>query len=187
MDNMEDLFTKILKRSDATSIRTGGKRSKMIGGNPRGESSLEDNYELDPETGVWTSKEANKFGARTSFGENMEDKALKEANLVDDFLEEYIDCSGMGILEVEDKLKAFADRGSEAEMTVQTNDGRCWHSTFNVDSWKKFKDAINGVDDFARNSGNWGKGASITKVWIKEKPIKKVSESIVDDFFTGKK
>lgn len=184
---MEDLFTKILKRSDATSIRTGGKRSKMVGGNPRGESSLEDNYELDPETGVWTSKEANKFGARTSFGENMEDKALKEANLVDDFLEEYIDCSGMGILKVEDKLKAFADRGSEAEMTVQTNDGRCWHSTFNVDSWKKFKDAINGVDDFARNSGNWDKGAAITKVWIKEKPIKKVSESIVDDFFTEKK
>ena len=74
--------------------------------------------------------------------------------------EEYVDCSGMGILVVEEKLKDFVSRGNIGELTVESSDGGYWHSYFNVKDWKEFKDSVN-------------THAAITKVWIEEVPCGK--------------
>lgn len=71
--------------------------------------------------------------------------------------EKCIECLGMGILTVEEKLKDFVSRGNIGELTVESSDGGYWHSYFNVKDWKEFKDSVN-------------THASITKVWIKEVP-----------------
>lgn len=78
--------------------------------------------------------------------------------------EEYINCSGMGILTVEEKLKDFASRGNIGELTVESSDGGHWHSYFNVEDWKEFKDSVN-------------THAAITKVWIKEVPSRLAESS----------
>lgn len=82
-ESEEEFFKSVLDHpANPPSVRTGVQKSRMIGGNPRGETNLEDVYDLDPKTGVWTSKDANKFGARTSFGES------EDHDLVKDFFEE---------------------------------------------------------------------------------------------------
>ena len=72
-----------------------------------------------------------------------------------------LDCSGMGILVVEEKLKEFDSRGNIGELTVESSDGSWhrsyWHSYFSIKDWKEFKDSVN-------------THASITKVWIEEVP-----------------
>lgn len=78
--------------------------------------------------------------------------------------EEYINCSGMGILTVEEKLKDFASRGNIGELTVESSDGGHWHSYFNIEDWKEFKDSVN-------------THAAITKVWIKEIPSRLAESS----------
>lgn len=121
-----EIFDKILSRSDATSIRTTGKRSKMIGGNPRGETNLEDNYDLDPETGVWTSKEANKFGARTSFGESQ--------NIVESFF------GSNAPYDYEDMEHEVADRSDEDKP-----------EEFDSDEIEVFNDIIESSTDDSEN------------------------------------
>ena len=73
--------------------------------------------------------------------------------------EKCIECLGMGILEVEEKLKDYASRGNIGELTVEASNGSWhrsyWHSYFNVKDWKEFKDSVN-------------THSAITKVWIKE-------------------
>ena len=80
----------------------------------------------------------------------------------------HIDTTGMGILNVEHIINEIESRGNQAVLTVQTSDGRVTHTQFNVDDWKKYKDSVNGVDEFAKNSGTYGKGAAITDVWVTE-------------------
>lgn len=70
---------------------------------------------------------------------------------------DYIDCTGMGILDVEHRLKDYASRGNCGEVTVVSSDGASWHSIFTPARWKEFKDGVN-------------KSARIVDVWIKEVP-----------------
>ena len=83
--------------------------------------------------------------------------------------EECINCSGMGILKVEEKLKDFASRGNIGELTVESSDGGHWHSYFNVEDWKDFKDSVN-------------THAAITKVWIKEIPSRLTESTQLKEF-----
>lgn len=78
----------------------------------------------------------------------------------------HIDTRGMGILDVEHIINEIEGRGNQAVLTVQTSDGRVTHTQFNAKDWKAYKDAVNGVDEFSRNSKT--KGAAITDVWITE-------------------
>ena len=78
----------------------------------------------------------------------------------------HIDTTGMGILDVEHIINEIEGRGNQAVLTVQTSDGRVSHTQFNAKDWKEYKDAVNGVDEFSRNSGT--KGAAITDVWVTE-------------------
>ena len=90
---------------------------------------------------------------------------VAEGTQYDDY---HIDTRGMGILDVEHIIAEIEGRGNQAVLTVQPSDGSTNHSHFTSDSWKQYKDAVNGVDEFARNSGNHGKGAAITDVWVTE-------------------
>jgi len=78
----------------------------------------------------------------------------------------HIDTRGMGILDVEHIINEIEGRGNQAVLTVQTSDGATQHTQFNAKDWKAYKDAVNGVDEFSRNSGT--KGAAITDVWVTE-------------------
>ena len=86
-----------------------------------------------------------------------------EGTVYDDY---HIDTTGQGILDVEHIINEIEGRGNQAVLTVQTSDGRVAHTQFNAKDWKEYKDAVNGVDDFSRNSGT--KGAAITDVWVTE-------------------
>lgn len=89
--------------------------------------------------------------------DESEGETLLESSNIVDTEEEYIDCLGMGILTVMNKLKDYASRGNAGELTVQSSDGGCWHSYFTPEDWTRFKDGVN-------------EHAAITKVWIKEVP-----------------
>ena len=86
-----------------------------------------------------------------------------DSTVYDDY---HIDTTGQGILDVEHIINEIEDRGNQAVLTVQTSDGRVSHTQFNAKDWKEYKDAVNGVDEFSRNSGT--KGAAITDVWVTE-------------------
>ena len=88
---------------------------------------------------------------------------VAEGTQYDDY---YIDTTGMGILDVEHIISEIEGRGNQAVLTVQTSDGVTQHTQFTLDDWKKYKNAVNGVDEFSRNSGS--KGAAITDVWVTE-------------------
>ena len=78
----------------------------------------------------------------------------------------HIDTTGMGILDVEHIINEIEGRGNQAVLTVKTSDGATQHTQFNAKDWKAYKDAVNGVDEFSRNSRT--KGAAITDVWVTE-------------------
>jgi len=84
--------------------------------------------------------------------------------------EQFFDClsSGMSILGVATFIEECESHGNIAMLTVQTADGRVYHSEFDLPTWNRFKDSVNGVDEFSRN--NKLKGVGITKVWAKECP-----------------
>ena len=86
-----------------------------------------------------------------------------EGTQYDDY---HIDTTGMGILDVEHIINEIEGRGNQAVLTVKTSDGATQHTQFNAKDWKAYKDAVNGVDEFSRNSGT--KGAAITDVWVTE-------------------
>lgn len=88
---------------------------------------------------------------------------VAEGTQYDDY---HIDTTGMGILDVEHIISEIEGRGNQAVLTVQTSDGATQHTQFTLDDWKKYKNAVNGVDEFSRNSGS--KGAAITDVWVTE-------------------
>lgn len=88
---------------------------------------------------------------------------VAEGTQYDDY---HIDTTGMGILDVEHIISEIEGRGNQAVLTVQTSDGATQHTQFTLDDWKKYKNAVNGVDEFSRNSGT--KGAAITDVWVTE-------------------
>lgn len=88
---------------------------------------------------------------------------VAEGTQYDDY---HIDTTGMGILDVEHIINEIEGRGNQAVLTVKTSDGATQHTQFNAKDWKAYKDAVNGVDEFSRNSRT--KGAAITDVWVTE-------------------
>lgn len=73
--------------------------------------------------------------------------------------EHYINCKGMGILQVAEILKDLESKGQVAEMTIVavkpdgSSDGQ-WHSYFRLKDWNEFKNSIN------------SRGSAIADVWI---------------------
>lgn len=78
---------------------------------------------------------------------------VAEGTKYDDY---HVDTTGMGILDVEYAIEAIEDRGNQAVLTVQTNDGAVQHTYFTLNDWKKYKDAKN------------SNGVAVTDVWITE-------------------
>ena len=84
--------------------------------------------------------------------------------------EQYFDClsSGMAILGVATFIEECEENGNVAILTVKTSDGSVQHSQFSLDDWKRYKDAVNGEDEFSRRNNIKGRG--IVEVWAKECP-----------------
>ena len=126
-ESENDLFDKILQKTDGVSLRVGGKRSKQINVNPH-ESKVEDNYDYDVETGTYTSKEKNKFGAASSFGEDMKivDNFFKNMKESDNPFEDFEDVEN----EVADRIYDPEDDRNQdwftdeekAELAVQNSE-----------------------------------------------------------------
>lgn len=126
-------------------------------------------YEENPEMD-WSDDYVAEYG-------HLGESTLREA-----FREEYFDCvnSPMSINSVADFIENCEHNGHVAILTVNTSDGRAYHTQFSSKTWKEFKDSVNGVDDFSRNSNL--KGAAITKVWAKEcDPKNTLGESVIFD------
>lgn len=104
---------------------------------------------------------------------------VAEGTKYDDY---HVDTTGMGILDVEYAIEAIEDRGNQAVLTVQTNDGAVQHTYFTLNDWKKYKDAKN------------ANGTAVTDVWITEvnptytkitnsrKPIKSATGYSIEDY-----
>lgn len=124
-------------------------------------------YEEFPEMD-WSDDYIAEYGNRKAFDESTIFSKIVGNKLKEAIREEFFDCvnSPMSINSVADFIENCEHNGHAAILTVNTSDGRAYHTQFNSKSWKEFKDAINGVDDFSRNSNL--KGAAITKVWAKE-------------------
>ena len=84
---------------------------------------------------------------------------------------EHIDCSGMGILTVKNRIDSLKREGFNTEMTVNTFGGGSWHSTFTAKEWDDFKEAVNKNHD------------AVKEVWLKPGPrIKKEIKRNIDDY-----
>lgn len=85
-------------------------------------------------------------------------------------VEQYFDCANYPnqLLQVENFIKNCEDEGHLAILTVQSTEGRVWHTQFTSDSWKKFLNSLHGTDDFSRNSGVTNVKDGVAKVWAKE-------------------
>lgn len=131
--------------------------------------------------GMTPSEAKEELGIDPSF-EYVPTGHLDESTLREAFREEFFDCvnSPMSINSVADFIENCEHNGHVAILTVNTSDGRAYHTQFSSKTWKEFKDSVNGVDDFSRNSNL--KGAAITKVWAKEcDPKNTLGESIIFD------
>ena len=123
---------------------------------------------------VHLSKEEMK--AILDAGKNVQKMALQNVNFEEmtfyDFERNFepkykdyeIDCAGMGILSVQNKIEEIERRNNNTVLTVNASDGSAYHTYFDLNSWKEFKESVN------------SRGASITKVWVTEEFDRKKNE-----------
>ena len=123
---------------------------------------------------IHLSKEEMK--AILDAGKNVQKMALQNVNFVEmtfyDFERNFepkykdyeIDCAGMGILSVQNKIEEIERRNNNTVLTVNASDGSAYHTYFDLNSWKEFKESVN------------SRGASITKVWVTEEFDRKKNE-----------
>ena len=128
------------------------------------EKFCEDVNNSDDVPGAVAEKYINNiFNSRKINSSQKGFENVAEGTKYDDY---HIDTTGMGILDVEHIINEIEGRGNQAVLTVKTSDGATQHTQFNAKDWKAYKDAVNGVDEFSRNSRT--KGAAITDVWVTE-------------------
>lgn len=123
---------------------------------------------------IHLSKEEMK--AILDAGKNVQKMALQNVNFEEmtfyDFERNFepkykdyeIDCAGMGILSVQNKIEEIERRNNNTVLTVNASDGSAYHTYFDLNSWKEFKESVN------------SRGASITKVWVTEEFDRKKNE-----------
>ena len=123
---------------------------------------------------IHLSKEEMK--AILDAGKNVQKMALQNVNFEEmtfyDFERNFepkykdyeIDCAGMGILSVQNKIEEIERRNNNTVLTVNVSDGSAYHTYFDLNSWKEFKESVN------------SRGASITKVWVTEEFDRKKNE-----------
>lgn len=79
-----------------------------------------------------------------------------ERNFEPKYKDYEIDCSGMGILSVQNFIEEIEKKNNDTILTVNCSDGSAWHTYFDKKRWEDLRESVN------------SRGVAITKVWVTE-------------------